>query len=190
MKNIANPDLVAEVKYRINNLDIDSITSSGELEQLIKDSSFALPQMVATERPDRVSNYLLEGRVAIIVNGTPYVLVAPAVFTDFLSSAEDLNLQYQFTNLLKIIRFFALIITLTLPGFYIAITTFHQEIIPTELLFAIVSSRSAVPFPIIFEIILMDISLELIRESGVRVPSSLGQTIGIVGRVNTWRCCC
>lgn len=186
MKNIANPDLVAEVKYRINNLDIDSITSSGELEQLIKDSPFGLPQMIATERPDRVSNYLLEGRVAIIVNGTPYVLVAPGVFTDFLSSVEDLNLQYQFTNLLKIIRFFALVITLTLPGFYIAITTFHQEIIPTELLFAIVSSRSAVPFPIIFEIILMDVSLELIRESGVRVPSSLGQTIGIVGRTDTW----
>ena len=93
MKNIANADLLAEVKYRINNLDVDSITSSGELEQLIKDSSFALPQMVATERPDRVSNYLLEGRVAIIVNGTPYVLVAPGVFTDFLASAEDLNLQ-------------------------------------------------------------------------------------------------
>lgn len=186
MKNIANPDLVAEVKYRINNIDIDSITSSGELEQLIKDSPFGLPQMIATERPDRVSNYLLEGRVAIIVNGTPYVLVAPGVFTDFLASAEDLNLQYQFTNLLKIIRFFALVITLTLPGFYIAITAFHQEIIPTELLFAIVSSRSAVPFPIIFEIILMDVSLELIRESGVRVPSSLGQTIGIVGRTDTW----
>lgn len=112
------------------------------------------------------------------------------IFTDFLSSVEDINLQYQFTNLLKIIRFFALIITLTLPGFYIAITTFHQEIIPTELLFAIVSSRSAVPFPIIFEIILMDLSLELIRESGVRVPSSLGQTIGIVGRFDSWRCSC
>lgn len=190
MKNIANPDLVAEVKYRVNNLAIDAITSSGELEQLIKDSPFALPQMIATERPDRVAHYLLEGRVAIIVNGTPYVLVAPGIFTDFLSSAEDINLQYQFTNLLKFIRFFALVITLTLPGFYIAITTFHQEIIPTELLFAIVSSRSAVPFPIIFEIILMDLSLELIRESGVRVPSSLGQTIGIVGRSDSWRCSC
>ncbi len=186
IKNIANPDLVAEVKYRVNNLEIDSIISSGELEQLIKDSQFDLPQIISTERPDRVANYLLAGRVAIIVNGTPYVLVAPAVFSDFLTSAEDTNIQHQFSNLLKIIRLLALIITLILPGFYIAITTFHQEIIPTELLFAIVSSRSSVPFPIIFEIIIMDVSLELIRESGVRVPSALGQTIGIVGRINTW----
>lgn len=184
MKNIANPDLVAEVKYRINNLEVDSIISSGELEQLIKDSQFDLPQLISTERPDRVSNYLLAGRVAIIVNGTPYALIAPAVFSDFLTSAEDTNIQHQFSNLLKIIRLLALVITLILPGFYIAITTFHQEIIPTELLFAIVSSRSSVPFPIIFEIIIMDVSLELIRESGVRVPSALGQTIGIVGRSN------
>lgn len=184
MKNIANPDLVAEVKYRINNLEVDSIISSGELEQLIKDSQFDLPQLISTERPDRVSNYLLAGRVAIIVNGTPYALIAPAVFSDFLTSAEDTNIQHQFSNLLKIIRLLALVITLILPGFYIAITTFHQEIIPTELLFAIVSSRSSVPFPIIFEIIIMDVSLELIRESGVRVPSALGQTIGIVGRFN------
>ncbi len=83
MKNIANPDLVAEVKYRINNLGVDAITSSGELEQLIKDSKFALPQIIATERPDRVSHYLLEGRVAIIINGTPYVLVAPRRFYRF-----------------------------------------------------------------------------------------------------------
>lgn len=190
MKNIANPDLVAEVKYRVNNLEIDSIISSGELQQLIKDSQFDLPQIIATERPDRVANYLLSGRVAIIVNGTPYVLVAPAVFSDFLTSAEDTNIQHQFSNLLKIIRLLALVITLILPGFYIAITTFHQEIIPTELLFAIVSSRNSVPFPIIFEIIIMDVSLELIRESGVRVPSALGQTIGIVGRIDTWRGCC
>lgn len=165
MKNIANPDLVAEVKYRINNIAIDSIFSSGKLEQLIKDSPFSVPQMISTERPDRVANYLLDGRVAIIVNGSPYALVAPGVFTDFLASSEDRNLQFQFANLLRIIRLIALFITLTLPGFYIAVTTFHQEIIPTELLFAIVSSRSAVPFPIIFEIIIMDVCLELIRES-------------------------
>ena len=181
MKNIANSDLVNEVKYRVNNLDIDYIISSGELEQFITDKQFGIPQMISTERPDRVANYLLDGRVALIVNGTPYVLVAPAVFLDFLTSSEDRNLQYQFSNLLRLIRAIALVITLILPGFYISITTFHQELIPTELLFAIVSTRSSVPFPIIFEIILMDLSLELIRESGVRVPAPMGQTIGIVG---------
>lgn len=170
MNTIANPDLVSEVKYRLNNIDIDSIISSGKLEQLIKDSSFSVPQMISTERPDRVANYLLDGRVAIIVDGSPYVLVAPGVLIDFLSSAEDRNLQYQYANLIRIIRLIALVVTLLLPGFYIALTTFHQEIIPTELLFAIVSSRNEVPFPIIFEILIMDISLELIRESRLKSP--------------------
>ena len=189
MKNIANPDLISEVKYRINNLDIDYVISSGELEQFITDSQFNLPQVVSTERPDRVASFLLEGRVAIIVNGTPYVLVVPAVFSDFLTSSEDKNIRYQYANLLRLIRAFALFVTLILPGFYIAITTFHQEVIPTELLFAIVSTRNSIPFPIIFEILIMDISLELIRESGVRVPAPMGQTIGIVGRSYIRRCC-
>lgn len=102
--------------------------------------------------------------------GTPFALVAPAVLIDFLSTAEDRNIKYQFADLLKSVRLLALFITLLLPGLYIAITTFHQELIPTELLFAIVASRSNVPFPIIFELIIMEVSLELIRESGVRVP--------------------
>lgn len=181
IKNIANDDLVAEVKYRLNNLKVDYVISTGQLEQLIEDRNYSLPQLIATERPDKAANYLLEGRVVIILNGTPYALIAPAVLIDFLCSPEDKNLKYQFTNLLKLIRILAFIITLLLPGLYIAITTFHQEMIPTELLFAIVASRSSVPFPIIFEIFTMEISLELIRESGVRVPSPLGQTIGIVG---------
>ena len=181
IKNIANDDLVAEVKYRLNNLDIDYVISSGQLEQLIEDKNYSLPQLISTERPDKAASYLLEGRVVIILNGTPYVLVAPAVFIDFLSSPEDKNLKFQFADLVKFIRIIAFIVTLLLPGLYIGITTFHQEIIPTELLFAILSSRNGVPFPIIFEILTMEISLELIRESGVRVPSPLGQTISIVG---------
>ncbi len=180
LKNVANNNLIKEVRYRIDNIGIDYLLSSGQLEQLIEDTNFSVPQLLSTERPDRLSSYILEGRVAILVNGTPYGLVAPAVLIDFLSSAEDRNLKYQFANLLKIVRILALFITLLLPGLYIAVTTFHQELVPTELLFAIVASRSNVPFPIIFEILIMEISLELIRESGVRVPAPLGQAIGIV----------
>ena len=186
LRNVANDSLVKEVRYRINNIGIDYLISSGQLEQLIEDTNFSVPQLLSTERPDRLSSYILEGRVAILVNGTPYGLVAPAVLIDFLSSAEDRNLKYQFANLLKLVRFLALFITLLLPGLYIAVTTFHQELIPTELLFAIVASRSNVPFPVIFEILIMEISLELIRESGVRVPAPLGQAIGIV-RCNCFR---
>lgn len=182
LKNIANDDLVGEVKYRINNLDIDSLISSGQLEQLIQDNgNTSFPQMLSTERPDKVANLLFEGRVAIIVNGSPYVLVAPSIFVDFISSPEDLNLKYQYSNILRIIRIIAIFFSLLLPGLYIAISTYHPELIPTELLFAIASSRESVPFPIIFEIVIMEISFELIREAGLRVPSPIGPTIGIVG---------
>lgn len=182
MKDIANNDLVAEVKYRLNNLDIDTILSSGQLEQLIEDdSNSSLPQMLSTERPDKAANYILAGRVVVIVNGSPYALIMPGVFIDFLSSAEDTNLKFQYANLLKFVRLIAFFITLLLPGLYVAITNFHQEIIPTELLFAIVASRESVPFPIIVEILAMEISFELIREASLRVPSPIGTTIGIIG---------
>ncbi len=180
LKNVANEDLVAEVKYRINNLGIDYLVSSGQLEHLIEDTNFSLPQLLATERPDRTASYIMEGRVAILVNGTPYALIAPGIFIDYLTSPEDRNLKHQFANLLKSIRLLALFLTLLLPGLYVATITFHQELIPTEFLFAIVASRNNVPFPVIFEILIMEVSLELIRESGVRVPGPLGQTIGIV----------
>lgn len=178
MKNIANSDLVAEVKYRINNLNIDNIISSGQLEQLIQDNSSILyPQLIASERPDKAANHLLEGRVLIIVNGSPYALIAPGIFIDFLSSPEDVNLKFQYSNLLKIIRIIAFAITLFLPGIYIAITNYHTELLPTELLFTIAASRNAVPFPLLFEIILMEVSFELIREAGLRVPTPIGPTI-------------
>ena len=178
MKNIANSDLIAEVKYRINNLDVDNIISSGQLEQLIQDNSkYIFPQMIATERPDKAANHLLEGRVVVIVDGTPYSLIMPAVFIDFLSSPEDVNLKFQYSNLLKLVRLIAFFITLFLPGLYVAITNYHNELIPTELLFTIDASRSTVPFPIIFEVLLMEISFELIREAGLRVPNPIGPTI-------------
>lgn len=182
MNNIANSDLVAEVEYRINNLDVDALISSGQLEQLIQDDSNNMfPQIIATERPDKAAYSLLDGRVVVIVNGSPYVLIMPGVFNDFLTSPEDNNLKYQFSNLAKIVRLLASFFALLLPGLYIAISNYHQELIPTELLFAIAASRESVPFPIIFELLFMEISFELIREAGLRVPSPIGPTIGIVG---------
>ena len=182
LKDIANNGLVAEVKFRVNNLDIDYLTSSGQLEQLIQDNGSSLyPQLIATERPDKVTTHLLEGRVAIIVNDTPYVLVAPGVLSDFMSSPEDANYKFQFSNMLKLIRLIAIFFALFLPGIYVAVTSYHHELLPTELLFTIEAARETVPFPVIFEILLMEISFELIREAGVRVPSPIGPTIGIVG---------
>ena len=182
LKNVANSDLVNEVHYRLSNLKIDHLTSSGQLEELIQDDKrFSFPQIISTERPDKTTNLIFDGRVAIIVNGSPYILIAPATFSDFLLSPEDLNLKHQYSNFVRFLRFAAYIIAILLPGIYMSITNFHQELIPTELLYAIVSSRENVPFPILFELLLMEFSFELIREASVRVPSPVGSTIGIVG---------
>ena len=182
LKDITNNDLVAEVKYRINNLDIDHLTSSGQLEQLIQDNASSLfPQLLATERPDKTVTHILEGRVAIIVTGTPYVLLAPGVLSDFLSSPEDTNFKFQFSDMLRLIRLVAIFFALFLPGIYVAVTAYHHELLPTELLFTIEAARETVPFPTIIEILLMEVSFELIREAGLRVPSPIGPTIGIVG---------
>lgn len=182
MQNIANGNLVSEVKYRLNNLDIDYIESSGQLEQLIEDgNSYGIPQVLATERPDKCAKYLYQGRVVVLLNGDPYALIMPTVMIDFLSSPEDTNLKSNFANFLRFLRLLATTITILLPGIYIAITNFHQELLPTELLFSILSSRENVPFPIIIELLIMELSFELIREASVRIPSPIGSTIGIVG---------
>ena len=178
IKDITNDDLVAEAKYRLNNLKIDYLLSSGQLVQLIKDNpSTAFPQTITTERPDKTSNYLLLGRVIILVNGSPFSIILPAVLIDFLTSPEDFNLNYHYANFLKILRAIALVCALFVPGFYIAITMYHYELIPSELLFAIIAARQAIPFPIIFEIIIMEACFELIQEASIRVPSSFSTTV-------------
>ena len=182
IKDITNDDLIAEAKYRLNNLGVDSLLSAGELEQLLTDTNvLGIPKILVSERPDNAVKALLQGRVVIIVNGSPYALILPAVLIDFLSSPEDTNLKTVFGNFLKVIRIISAFFALLLPGLYIAITSFHREIIPTELLYSILSSRQSVPFPIILEILTMEISFEIIREAGLRVPSPIGPTLGIVG---------
>ena len=182
IKDIANDALVSETKYRLNNLEIDSLLSAGELEQLLTDTnSLVVPKILVSERPDYAVKSLLQGRVIILINGSPYALILPAILIDFLTSPEDTNLKPQFANFLKVVRIISSFFALLLPGLYIAITNFHREIIPTELLFSILSSRQSVPFPIIVEILIMEISFEIIREAGLRVPSPIGPTLSIVG---------
>ncbi len=182
MQNIVNEDLVAEVKYRVNNLNIDSLLSAGQLEQLISDNnSLGLPKAISTERPDNAVQHLLEGRVIILVNGSPFAVIVPAIMIDFLTSPEDRNLKSIFANFLRTIRLISAFFALLLPGLYVSVTSFHIEILPTELLYSILAARESVPFPVIFEIIIMEISFEIIREASLRVPSAIGSTIGIVG---------
>ncbi len=182
IKDIANESLVQEVLKRVKNIDVDYIFDTGELEQLIEDSTFiSAPQIVATERPDRVAMMLAQGNIAVTMDGSPFVLVMPATVTEFLHTTEDNNIRYPYVNFIRIIRIIGVIIALLLPGLYIAVTNFHQEMIPTNLLFAIEASRENVPFPSVVEVLLMEFSFELIREAGIRIPGAIGSTIGIVG---------
>lgn len=182
MKNIANEDLVNEVRFRLSNIDIDSIINSGTIEQLIQDSSSILfPQTFATERCDRACNNILEGRIVILVNGNPYALIVPAILIDFITSPEDINLKHQYGNLIRVIRSIAFFVAMFMPALYVAVTNFHQELLPTDLVFAISAMRRSIPFPVIVELLIMEISFELIREASLRVPAPIGSTIGIIG---------
>lgn len=182
IKDIANVDLVDEVRRRLENIKIDYIHNSGEVEQLIEDSTFLpAPQILATERPDRVAMAISEGRVAVVVHGSPFVLVMPVTLQEMIHSAEDTPIRFPYASMLRFVRIIGVAFALLLPGLYIAITNFHQEMIPTSLLLSIESSREKVPFPSIIEILIMELSFELIREAGIRIPSPIGPTLGIVG---------
>ncbi len=182
IKDIANDSLVHEVIKRVKSIKLDYIFDSGELEQLIEDRTFlAAPQIYATERPDKVAMMLSQGNIAVVLDGSPFVLVMPATITEFMHTTEDSNIRFPYVNFIRIIRIIGIIVALLLPGIYISITNFHQEMIQTNLLFAIEASRENVPFPSVIEILVMEFSFELIREAGVRVPGAIGSTIGIVG---------
>lgn len=182
LKDLANPAVVAEVNRRIKGVVTDYISGDGILEQFIEDNPLAIiPTILSTERPDRAASHLLEGKVAIIADGTPFALIVPVTIGDLLHTSEDTTLRWQYGTMLRFIRFFAIFIATFLPGLYVALTTFHREMIPTDLLIAIARARENVPFPTIIEVMLMEISFELIREAGIRIPGIIGNTIGIIG---------
>lgn len=182
IKDIANDSLVKEIKRRLKKIKVDYILDTGELEQLIEDSTFLpSPQVIATERPDRAAAALSDGRVVIILNGSPFALIMPVTHTDLFHSPEDTYIRFPYANLMRLIRFIGLFCSLLLPGIYLAITNFHHEMIPTDLLLAIEASRERVPFPSVVEILIMEVAFELIREAGIRIPGPIGPTLGIIG---------
>lgn len=182
IEGLTNPKVVNEVKKRIASLDIDFVSGEGMLEQLIEDRPFMIfPQVLRTERPDRAASFLMSGKVVIVADGTPFIIAVPMSFFHMIQSSEDANMKWQFATVLRNIRAIGLLISVTLPSFYIALTLYHQEMIPTDLLIAIAQSRENVPFPVLIETVLMELSFELIREAGVRVPGIIGTTLGIIG---------
>lgn len=181
LSDIVNKKDIAKIKEKLNKINIDGILDSGTLKEYLTNQKSSFPQILSTERPDLTCQALLNGKIAILVENTPYVIILPNVLTDFIHTAED---QFQnptnisFTRILKVC---ALIITLFTPAIYIAITTFDQTVVPDKLLISLAVQREGVPFPTAFEIILLMMIFEILRESDIRLPANMGASMSIVG---------
>jgi spore germination protein KA len=182
LENLANKKLVDEVERRLSSIEIDQLYLAGELEELIEDHPFSpFPQILTTERPDRAVSYLTEGKITIIVDGNPRVLVAPITFFAFYQASDDYSSRWMIGSFFRIIRIFSFIVTISLPAIYVAIVSFHSEVLPIGILYTIRTSLEYVPFPPFVEAVAMQIILELLKEASIRLPSPIAQTIGIVG---------
>lgn len=182
LKNIAREDLVREVKKRLNDIKIDAILESGFIEQLIEDAPLSpFPTISNSEKPDIVAAKLLEGRVAIITDGTPVVLIVPKLFVESFQSAEDYYSRPFYASLLRMLRYISFLITTMAPGIYVGLVTYHQELIPTNLVISMASAREATPFPAVVEALGMGAIYEIFREAGIRLPRPVGSAISIVG---------
>jgi hypothetical protein len=177
---LVDQTLLEEVNNRLSRIDVDGILESGYIEEFIEDYPFSpFPQVLNTERPDVVAANLLEGRIAILVDGTPFVIVAPITFYSFYQAAEDYYQRFLMGTLIRWLRYIFLLIALLLPSTYVAILTFHQEMVPTTLLLSVAKSREEIPFPALVEALIMEITFEALREAGLRLPKQVGSA-GIV----------
>lgn len=182
MEGLAKQSLVKEIHRRLTEYDIDGVMDSGVLEQLAEESwASPFPQFQSTRRPDRAAMEVLNGKVVVLVDNSPVALLLPTDVNSFLKTTDDYYNRFFMATFARIIRYVAAFFALTLPGLYLSVTNFHTQILPTPLLLSFWEARKGVPFPAALEVILMELSFELIREAGVRLPGTMGNTIGIVG---------
>lgn len=182
IEDLANPALVKETHRRLTEYDIDGVLDSGVMEQLAEEAWYSpFPQFHSTRRPDRAAMEILNGKVVVLVDNSPLALMLPADVNSFLKTTDDYYNRFYMATFARILRYVAAFFSLTLPGLYLAMTNFHTQILPTPLLLSFWEARSGVPFPAALEVILMELSFELLREAGVRLPGTMGNTIGIVG---------
>lgn len=179
---LVEPALIEEITNRIERINIDGILESGYIEEMIEDNPFSpFPQVLTTERPDVACSNLLEGRAVILVEGTPFTLIAPVSFFSLIQSQEDYFQRFAIGTLIRLMRYLFLGVSLLLPSLYVALLTFHYEMVPTALLLSVAASRDAVPFPALVEALIMEITFEALREAGVRLPKQVGSAVSIVG---------
>ncbi|RJE83636.1 spore germination protein [Paenibacillus sp. 1011MAR3C5] len=182
MDGITDPELLKELDRRLSEVKIDGVLDSGYLEQFIEDNKWSpFPQVQYTERPDKVVANLLEGRIAILVDGSPLALVIPTVFGQFYQTVEDYTERFLLMSAIRMARLVALIFSLVFPSLYVAIISFNPELIPTEFAVAVAGGRAGVPFPAVIEVLIMEVSMEVLREATIRLPQQVGGALSIVG---------
>lgn len=182
MEGMADKDVLNELRTRLDQAQLSSVLESSYIEEMIQDRRYSpFPTIFNSERPDVIASAILEGRVAILMEGTPFVLIVPSLFVQAFQSSEDYYQRADFASLVRLLRYFCFVLALLTPSFYIAITTFHQEMIPTNLLISLIGQREGVPFPAFVEALIMEITFEILREAGIRLPKSIGQSVSIVG---------
>lgn len=182
MDGTVKQNLVDEIKSRIKRIDTDGLIDSGHIRRFINENKYTpFPQEILTERPDRCVNYLLEGRIVVLLDGSPFALIYPSVFIDIIKTADEAYINYYMAMFLRMLRVSALALSTLGSSLYIALTVFNPGMIPTQLLITIVSSRANIPFPAIVEALLMELTFELLREANIRIPKPIGPSISIVG---------
>ena len=182
LRGVARGETVDLIRRRIQSLTATRCPGTGYLQQLIEDHPLSLfPQMLETERPDRVAAALADGQIALLVDGSPYALIAPITLFHLLNASDDTFMRWQYGTFVRVIRLMGALMSLLLPGLYVAVTLFHVHLIPLNLLTSIAETRARVPFSVIVEVVFMELSFYLINEAGTRIPSQLGSALGIVG---------
>ncbi|MGN7413013.1 spore germination protein [Paenibacillus sp. SAF-068] len=185
MDGIADQDMVLNLISRLKRMNVDRVLEGEYLEEsLTEKKQFTIfPIFYNSDRPDSIAAGVMEGKIAIFVDGTPFVILAPAVFVDFIQSAEDYYQSYIYSSIIRILRYISLVICMLAPAIYVALTTFHQDMIPTVLLLSLSAQREGVPFPAFVEAIIMEVIFEILREAGLRMPRTVGQAVSIVGSI-------
>lgn len=182
INGIVNQDILAELKARFKKIKTDAILDVSYIEEYIEDAPNSLVRTAYhTEKPDVLAGKILEGRIGIICDGSPNVITVPKIFIEDLMDSEDYYSKPKFASFLRIIRYLSFFISIFLVGIYIAITNFHQEMIPTQLLITLAGQREGVPFPSLLEALLMILFYEIIKEAGLRLPKNIGQTVTLIG---------
>lgn len=182
MEGLIYPSLLSEIENRLKSFTIDGIFDSGMLVHLLEEKWYSpFPQVQTTERPDKAASAILEGRVVLVVDNSPEVIILPTTLNAFFQAADDYYNRFAVGTFARCIRYLAAYITVLLPGLYVAITCYYPQVLPTDFLLAIVGARNDVTFPIVVEVLVMELLFELLREAGIRLPGQMGNTIGVVG---------